>query len=90
MHTLRIIVAGLLVLALFLGAARLIGGPGKAPLAKAALWFLPIWLAAALANMWVGVTQAGYTVAQETPITLVVFAVPAAVALLVRRLWLRA
>jgi len=33
--------------------------------------------------MWVGVTKAGYTVAQELPILLIVFAVPAALAGLV-------
>jgi hypothetical protein len=35
--------------------------------------------------MWVGVAKAGYAVAEEAPIFLVVFAVPAVVALLV--LW---
>jgi hypothetical protein len=33
--------------------------------------------------MWVGVTKAGYTLAQELPILLVVFAVPAGIALAV-------
>jgi hypothetical protein len=33
--------------------------------------------------MWVGVTKAGYTVAQELPIGVVVFAVSAAVAAVV-------
>jgi hypothetical protein len=36
--------------------------------------------------MWVGVSRAGYTVAQEAPIAAAVFAVPAAVALF---LWWR-
>ena len=35
--------------------------------------------------MWVGVSKAGYSVAEEAPIFLVVFAVPAVVALVV--LW---
>ena len=35
--------------------------------------------------MWVGVTRAGYSVAEEAPIFLVVFVVPAAVALFI--LW---
>lgn len=46
-------------------------------------WFVPVWAGVALINMWVGVTTAGYTVMQELPILLVVFAVPAAVALVV-------
>jgi len=40
-------------------------------------------LVAAAVNMWIGVTRAGYSVAEEAPIFLIVFAVPAAVALLV-------
>ena len=44
-----------------------------------------LWLVAAGINMWVGVSKAGYSVAEEAPIFLVVFAVPTAVALLV--LW---
>ena len=42
--------------------------------------FVPVWLLVASANMWVGVTHAGYTVRQELPILLVVFAVPAVIA----------
>jgi hypothetical protein len=47
--------------------------------------FIPLWLVGAGINMWIGVTRAGYSVAEEAPIFLLVFAVPAAVALLV--LW---
>ena len=32
--------------------------------------------------MWYGVSRAGYSVAEETPVFLYVFAIPAAVALL--------
>ena len=44
--------------------------------------FGPVWAGVALVNMWVGVTRAGYSVAQEAPILVVVFGVPAALALL--------
>lgn len=47
----------------------------------AAKYFIPAWLGVALVNMWVGVHKAGYTVAQELPILLLNFAVPAALAL---------
>ena len=40
-----------------------------------------MWLACAGFNMWVGVSRAGYPVADELPILLLVFAVPAAAAL---------
>ncbi len=54
-------------------------------LARAARVFIPLWLLAAAVNMWVGVSKAGYSVAEEAPTFVVVFAVPAAVACLV--LW---
>jgi hypothetical protein len=52
-------------------------------MASAAKLFIPLWLVAAGINMWVGVSKAGYSVADEAPIFLVVFAVPALVALLI-------
>jgi hypothetical protein len=79
MRTLIIILGGLVLLGLALTVARWIGsGPGS--LVTAAKVFLPIWLAVALVNMWIGVAQAGYSVAEELPIMLLIFAVPAAVA----------
>ena len=44
--------------------------------------FIPLWGAAAAINMWVGVARAGYTVAEELPIFLLIFGLPAAAALL--------
>jgi hypothetical protein len=46
------------------------------------LAFLPIWFVTAAVNMWVGVRRAGYSVTEEAPVFALVFAVPAAVALL--------
>ena len=57
-------------------------------MAQAARYFILLWFVAAALNMYVGVTRAGYSVAQEFPIFLVVFAVPAAIAWLLS-LWLR-
>lgn len=81
-HTLKVIGGGLVLLALFVVAGRLLsaGAPG-AGMAAAARWFIPVWLIGAALNMWIGVTRAGYSVAEEAPIFLVVFAVPAAVAM---------
>jgi hypothetical protein len=42
--------------------------------------FIPLWFIGAGINMWLGVTKAGYSVAEETPFFLLVFGVPAAVA----------
>jgi hypothetical protein len=85
MHTIMVIAWGLVLLGLFLLVGRLAGGLA----ARAALWFLPGWLLVAAINMWIGVSRAGYSVAAEAPIFLVVFAVPAAVALLARRMLAR-
>jgi hypothetical protein len=83
-HTLKVIASGLLLLGLLVLAARLVHAASPtAGMVAAARWFVPIWLIAAAINMWVGVAKAGYSVAEEAPIFLVVFAVPAAVALLV-------
>jgi hypothetical protein len=45
---------------------------------------LTLWLTVTATNMWIGVSKAGYSVADELPILLLLFAVPAAVAVLVR------
>ena len=83
MHTLKVIAGGFILLAVCLLIGRLVGG--QAPVSGvvgAAKLFIPLWLLVAGVNLWIGVTRAGYTVAEEAPIFLVVFVVPAAVALL--------
>jgi hypothetical protein len=70
MHTLMVLAGGFLLLGLCLLAGKLFRGFGA--IADAAKYFIPLWLVAALINMWVGVSRAGYTVAQATPILLIV------------------
>jgi hypothetical protein len=89
MHTALVIGAGFLLLGICLGVGRLIGGPGPAPLATAARSFVPVWLVGSLINLWIGVSQAGYTIAEELPVLAVVFGVPAAVALFLWRKFLK-
>ena len=72
MHTLKVIAGGLVLLGLCVVIGRATG----------ARLFLPLWLVAAGFNMWYGVSRAGYSVAEEAPVFLYVFAIPAAVALL--------
>jgi hypothetical protein len=82
-HTLKVIAGGFVLLGLFLLAGRLLSsGPLLAGMAAAARWFIPVWLILAGVNLWIGVVKAGYSVAEEAPIFLLVFAVPAGVALL--------
>ena len=88
MHTIMVIGGGLVLLAVFLLAGRTIGSGSTEAAAKAALWFVPAWLVAATFNLYIG-TQHGYSVAGELPIGLVVFGVPAAVAILFWRRFAR-
>jgi len=46
--------------------------------------FVAIWFVAAAWNMWIGVSQAGYSFQEELPIFLLIFLLPAAVAVLVK------
>ena len=45
---------------------------------------LGLWLAVTGANMWIGVSKAGYSVAEELPILALLFLMPAVAAILVR------
>ena len=85
MHTALVIAAGLVLLGLFLLPAQWLQRPALR--ARAAAWFVPVWFVCAAANMWVGVARAGYSIGDEFPVFVMVFAVPAALALLLRRLW---
>ena len=78
MHMLMITIAGLVLLAAFLGIGHLRGdAPGRARAARA---FIPVWFVLALINVTIGVVRAGYTVSQEAPVFVVTFGVPAALA----------
>ena len=78
MHTIMVVLGGFLLLGICLLAGRLMK-----TVAIAALIFIPIWFGAALVNLWIGVSRAGYSVAEELPIFLAVFAIPAVVALFI-------
>lgn len=82
MHMLQVMGGGILLLGVFSLFGKLWGGD-IAGVVTGTRMFIPAWFAIALVNMWVGVTKAGYTVAQELPILLLVIAVPTVVALLV-------
>jgi hypothetical protein len=76
MRTAIIIVGGVVLLGLFALVGWWLGG-GPQSAMKAAKLFIPVWLVVALINMWLGVSRAGYSVADELPIFLVIFATPA-------------
>ncbi|RWX74727.1 hypothetical protein EPK99_22720 [Neorhizobium lilium] len=82
MHMLMVIVGGVIQLGVFLLFGKLWGSDATGP-AMAAKLFIPVWLVLSIANLWVGVSYAGYSVRDELPILLVVFAVPAILAVVV-------
>jgi hypothetical protein len=79
MHVLLVIVGGTLLLGVFLLFGHL-WSVDSSQLPAALLAFIGTWLLVAVANMWVGVSRAGYAVREELPILLLVFAVPALLA----------
>jgi hypothetical protein len=83
MHTVIVLAgaAALLASCLLLGSAWGLGVGGGA---KA---FIALWLLGAAVNMWIGVTRAGYSIAQEAPIFLLIFGVPAALAAVIAWRW---
>ena len=82
MHTIKVIAAGFALLVLCLIVGRIAGG-GSGATVTAMKIFIPLWLVGAAINMWIGVTKAGYSVADEAPVFAIVFSVPAVVALIV-------
>lgn len=84
MHTLFFVGGGLALLGVFLLVARQFAGRSHAARARAAWAFLPVWLVAAVVNLWSGV-GAGYSVLSELPFFAVVLGVPGAVAVAVAR-----
>ena len=84
MHTIKVLGAGFALLGLCLLLARAFGTAGFTAGAK---YFIPLWLAAAATNMWIGVSRAGYSIAEEFPIFVVIFGVPAGIAFLVWKMW---
>jgi hypothetical protein len=84
MRTLIIILGGFVLLAGCILAARRFGAGAGAPVGSAIVIFIVIWFVVAAINMWIGVTRAGYSFREELPIFLLIFLLPAAVAVLVR------
>jgi hypothetical protein len=80
MRTALFLLAGFLLLAACLVLGRLFSSNYPGATAAATWIWLALWLALAGFNMWVGVARAGYSVAEELPIFLLIFGLPAVVA----------
>lgn len=83
MRTLIFIVSGLLLFGLCALGARFMGAGGPGVLWLAVKIFVPLWFVVAAVNMWIGVTQAGYSFGEELPIFLLLFGLPSVVAALI-------
>ena len=84
MRTFEFLVAGFLLMAGFLLVGKLFSGQFADAMRLATWSFVVVWLLVAGVNMWIGVAKAGYSVTDELPIFLLIFAVPAAVAVLLK------
>lgn len=84
MRTALFLTSGLLLVASLLILAKLFSEHFPSAPTWALALGLSLWLAATVANMWIGVAKAGYSVAEELPILLLLFAVPAAAAVFAR------
>jgi len=83
LRTLIIITGGFVLYGIILLLARQFHAPVSAAPALSAKIFIPLWIGLAALNMWIGVTQAGYSVAEELPIFLLIAGLPAAAAAIV-------
>jgi hypothetical protein len=87
MRTALIILAGFLAWGVFVAAAKMSAQPSRA-IGTATLAFVVVWFFVAAVNMYFGVARAGYAFREELPIFLVIFLLPAIVAVVGQR-WLR-
>jgi hypothetical protein len=88
MRTLIFILGGFVLWGICLGVAKIVASALGATMTAATIAFVAIWFVAAATNMWIGVSQAGYSFQEELPIFLLIFSVPVAVALFVKRKFL--
>jgi len=79
MRTGLFLIAGFLLLSAALLLGRLFSANYPSAYSGAVVAFVALWFVIAVANMWIGVAKAGYSFAEELPIFLLIFVVPAAV-----------
>ena len=84
MRTLIIVLGGFVLWAVCLAVAKLFGSASPTSMAHATKAFVVIWFLIAAGNMWIGVTQAGYSFKEELPIFLLIFLLPVATAVFVK------
>ncbi len=80
MRAIIIVASGFVVLLAFIFVSRAMSDNNRATMGKAALLFLPLWLFAGSYTLWKGVSYAGYSVVEEAPLFIIIFGLPAALA----------
>jgi hypothetical protein len=85
MRTVVIILIGLGLLAAWLLVTKSVSKGRAETIRTAVLVFVAVWFVAAAINLWIGVSQAGYSFLEELPIFLVIFGIPAALAVFAGR-----
>jgi hypothetical protein len=84
MRTALIILGGFVLWCVCLGIAKVAAGASASSMSLATGIFAVVWFVVAGANLWMGVTKAGYSFREELPIFLVIFLVPTIVAVIVK------
>jgi hypothetical protein len=84
MRTPLFLLVGFLLLAAFVLLGKLFSSNYPNAMLEATLVFVALWLGISGANLWVGVAKAGYTLSEELPIFLLIFCVPAVVAIFLK------
>ena len=84
MRTFLFFLVGFLLLAACLILGRLFSANYPSAMYTATVAFVSLWLVISAFNLWVGVSKAGYTFGDELPIFLLIFAVPAVVAIILK------
>lgn len=82
MRTATIIAGGFVLWGICVGIAKYMAGASAGATTTATVVFVVVWFCVAAFNMWVGVARAGYSLREEAPIFLIIFLVPALVAVL--------
>jgi len=84
MRTPLFLTVGFLLLAACLLLGRIFSSNYPSATYAATLVFLSLWLIISAFNLWIGVSKAGYTVTDELPIFLLIFVLPALVAIILK------
>jgi len=84
MRTGQFLLAGFLLLGSLLILAKLFTEIYPSASSWATGTFVVVWLALTAFNMWAGVAKAGYSVAEELPVLLLLFGVPTVAAALLK------